>query len=157
MVLVNVDTSNKDLLKPYEPKLLPNGKHLFEVANDLVVSQAKPPSPNQIIKVELRCQDEDDNKGAVVFDNIVLIADDSTTSGKKAKEINEGRIAQFALACGVLTEEQIKAGEGLPLEQFVGRRGEAITKVESSKDANTQQIRQNSKISRYLFEIAKKE
>lgn len=157
MTSLSVDTSNEDLFKPYEPKLLPNGKHTFEVANNLAVTKAKPPSENSIIKIEARCVDNDDNKGAVVFENIVIIADASTEKGMKSKKINEGRLAQFTVACGVLTEEQIKAGESIPLDQFAEKQFEAISKQRSSTDPNTGQTRLQNGISRYLFEPAKTE
>ena len=153
MSTVKIDTTNEDLFKPYAPPILKNGKHLFEVANDLCVQPTdSPDSSNLVIKVELRCQDEDDDKGKPVYDNIVIIADATTEKGQKAKEINEARLAQFTVACGVLTQEQIKAGEDIPLERFKGQRCDAITKIETSTNPNTGQQQQASKISRYLFE-----
>jgi len=153
MSTVEIDVGNEDLFTPYQPPILANGKHLFEVANDLCLEPSKSAgSSNLVIKVELRCQDEGEDKGKPVYDHFVIISDATSEKSQKAKRINEGRLAQFSVACGVQTQEQIKAGEPIPLDQFAGRRCEAITKMESSTDPATQRVQQSSKISRYLFE-----
>jgi hypothetical protein len=159
MGTVEVDLGNPNLYKPMEFKTLPKGKHTFEVANDLVVEPAAS-SGNNVIKVELVCQDEGEEKGSRCWDNFTLVTDASTEKGRKAKEINQARLVQFALACGVRTKEQIAAAEGIPLEEFKGTQCEAITKVESYKDPNdldndgNPKIKTRPKIVRYLFEVA---
>lgn len=151
MGLVEVDTGNPDLFKPYEFKVLPAGKHLLEVANDLVVAAAAPPSPNSVVKVELRCQDEDENKGTVVWENFTIIAAPQSEKERTSQKINQGRLAQFAVACGVKTQAEIEGGSGIPLEPFKGARCDAITRVESYKDPNTQESKTRAKVGRYLF------
>ncbi len=154
MNTVQIDSSNPDLLKPYEPKLLQNGKHLFEVGTALAITPCKPPSENSMITLEARCQDEDECKGTIVYERFVFIANIQTAGQQKSKEITEGRLAQFTIACGVLDEAQIKAGEAIPLDDFLSRKFEAITKVVSGKDQAGNAQQQNS-IARFLFEPAK--
>lgn len=154
MGTVEVDLGNPDLFKPYEFKVLPAGKHLLEVANELVVAAAAPPSENNVVKVELRCQDEDENKGTVVFENFTLISNPQSEKEITSQKINQGRLAQFTVACGVKTQAEIEAGSGIPLEEFKGKRCEAIIKIESYKDQKTQEDRQRAKVVRYLFEPA---
>ena len=151
MGIVTIDSNDEDLFKEYKPPILANGKHLFEVAKPLSIEPCGDKG-NSRISIELRCQDEGEDKGKPVFENIIIIADSSTERGLKAKRINEARLAQFTVACGVLTQEQIRAGEDIPLEAFVGTRCYGITKVENSTDPNTGKTKQSSKISRYIFE-----
>ena len=151
MSLVEIDTGNPDLFKTFEFKVLMPGKHLFEVANDLIVEPAQS-SENSVIKVEARCQDEDDGKGAVVWDNFTIIKDAKTEKEIKSKEINQGRLSQFAVACGVRTQQEIRDGKGIPLEGFKGKMFDAITKIEPYKDKNTQEDKTRTKIVRFLFE-----
>jgi len=150
MSMINVDTTNEDLFKPYEFKLMPNGKHSFEVANDLelVPSQS---SHNLVIKVELRCAEEGEFKGAVVFDNFTIVKDPQTDKQRASKKINESRLSQFAVACGVCSEKEINATGQIPLELFKGRVCDAIVGTASYTDPNSQEARQKNKISRYLF------
>ena len=158
MSLITIDVSSpEDLFKAPEFKLLPKGKHLFEVANELVVEKAKS-SDNQVIQVEAVCQDEDENKGTHVWDCFVIITNPTSDKQRKAKSINQARLCQFAVACGVRTKEQIENGEGIPLDEFKGVQFEAITKIISQKDPNDLDSegnpieKQRAKISRYLFE-----
>ncbi|KKM79759.1 hypothetical protein LCGC14_1346630 [marine sediment metagenome] len=130
---VSIDNSNPDLFKPYEPKLLQNGKHLFEVGTALAITPCKAPSENSMITLEAKCQDEDEFKGETVWERFIFIKDIQTPGQQKSKEITEGRLAQFAVACGVMTEAQIKAGEPIPLDEFLGRKFEAISKVVAGK------------------------
>jgi len=151
MGLVEIDTSNPDLFKPMEFKVPPKGKYLLEVGNDLVVEQSKS-SDNHIVKAELRVQDDGEFKGSVIYDNFVIIADTSTEKGRTSKRINEARLCQFAVACGVRTQEEINEGKGIPLDEFKGKVCEAITKVVNYKDPNTDETRTKAAIVRYLFE-----
>lgn len=160
MGLVEVDVGNPDLFKAYEARILPKGPHLFEVANDLIVEPAKS-SDNNIINVELRCQDEDENKSTPVWDIFTLVTNAQGEKAIKSKAINEARLAQFAVACGVRTQAQIEAGEGIPLHEFKGCRCNAITKVEIKPDPTTldeegQPVqRKRARIVRYVFEEGK--
>ncbi len=151
MGILEIDTGNPDLFKPFEFKTLPKGKHLFEVANDLIVEPASK-SDNNVVKVELVCQDEDDNKGTRVFDTFTIITDTSTDKGRKAQAINQGRLSQFAVACGVKTQAEIREGSGIPLEEFKGKCCEAITKVVPYTDPATQESKTKGQIVKYLFE-----
>ena len=150
---VQIDSSNPDLFKEYKPKLLPNGKHLFEVGTSLAVVPCKEPSENSMITLEAKCQDEDEFKGETVWERFVFIKNIQTSGQQKSKEITEGRLAQFAVACGVMTEAQIRAGENIPLDEFLGRKFEAITKIVPGKDQSGHACQQNS-IARFLFEPA---
>ncbi len=154
MVMINVDTSDPDLTKPYEPKVVPPGQHTFVVANDVKVVPSKKTPENSVIGVELRCQDEGEFKGTPVYDYIVLIANPTNDGQEKAKKINEGRLAQLSISLGVKKESEFKAGDGnIPLEQFKGCICTAITKVvqreypEGSKNFTPQ-----ANVQRYLFE-----
>ena len=151
MGIVTVDTSNpEDLLKPPEFVPLSEGKHLLEVANDLKTESAKE-GPNLVVKVELRCQDEGEDKGRVVFDNFVIMQVVETDKQRKAKEIHEKRLTQFAIACGVKTESDFRNGNGdIPLDDFKGKVCQAMTGIETSKWQG--RTRQNAYIKRYLFE-----
>ncbi len=157
MSTVEIDLGNPDLFKPPEFKTIPKGKHLFEVVNELTVTKAKT-SDNNVIKVELVCQDEDESKGLRVWDNFTLINNPQTDKQVKGKEINQARLCQFAVACGVLTQQQIEDGAGIPLETFKGSQCEAITKIETYKDPNdldddgNLKEKKRARIVRYLFE-----
>jgi len=120
MSLISIKSdAAEELFDPFEYPVLPPGKHLFVVANDLETKPASDPaSTNLVIGVEARCQDEDGNKGMVVFDNIVIVTDDSTSKAKKTKEIHDKKPAQFVAACGVLTPEEIKNGVEFDLGDF---------------------------------------
>ena len=152
MGTIEVDLGNPDLFKPFKFKAMPKGKHLFEVENDLEVTPSgNPESENLVIKCVFVCQDEDENKGSKIWENFVLIVNPVTDGQIKAKKIHQANLCQFAVACGVLTQDEIESGAGIPLEEFKGKRFDAITKVENSKD-EAGNDRQNTKIARYLFE-----
>ena len=151
MGMIEIDTGNPDLFKPMEFKVCSKGKHLFEVANDLVVEPSKS-SDNNLISAQLKCLDDGDDKGATVFDRFVLMADTTTEKGRKAQQINQGRLCQFAVACGILTQEEIKNGSGIPLDKFKGSTCEAITKVCLNTDPNTDEQKQRAEIVKYIFE-----
>lgn len=137
MTVVNVDTANPDNFQPRKP--IPAGKYVFEIANDLVVTKAKS-SENNIIKIELRCQAEDEYKGRVVFDNIVLT--------KKA----EFKLCHLVLAAGTQTKEDM--GNGVDLELLKGAVLEAEISLEPPrKDPATGVIYDESnRVKRYIFE-----
>ena len=110
MSILNVNTSDPDLFKKrtYEPK--PGGVYAFAVANALKLVDSKSTPGNKVVKIELRVVDDGEFKGRKVFDNLVITKTD--------KEKTEFKIAQFAVACGVMTQAQIKAGEGIDLDMF---------------------------------------
>ena len=151
--IVNVDTSDPDLTKPYEPKVVPAGKHVFVVANDVKVEPCKD-SPNQIIKIELRCQDESEFKGTPVFDNIVLITIPVTDGRRKSVKIIQGRLAQASISLGIKTEADFAHGDGaIPLDQFKGMVCEAITKVVNNEyPVGSKNFTPQAEVVRYLFE-----
>ena len=137
MTVVNIDTTNPDNFQARKP--IPAGKYVFEIANDLVVTAAKPPSTNNIIKVELRCADEGEHKGRVVFDNIVLT--------KKA----EFKLCHLALAAGTQTKDEMSSG--IDLELFKGQMVEVEVSLEPPrKDPVTGVIYDESnRVKRYIF------
>ena len=141
MTILNVDTSNPELLtkKNFDP--VPSGKYVCEVANDLAVEQSKS-SANQIVKIELRIIDDGEFKGRKIFDNLVIGA----TPESKSK--TEWKIAQFAIACGVCTKDTINE---IDLEAFKGCNCE----VNISTKANTYngETTQKNYVKEYLFEV----
>ncbi len=151
--MIDVDVSNPDLFVAYELKILPPGKHLFEVGNNVEVVPCASPSENSKFVVEAICQDEDENKGTKVFDNFVLIKNPTTDGHQKAIKINQGRLCQLAVACGVRTKEDIMGGKGVSLEELKGCTFEAITKIVSYIDKQGQS-KQKAEIVKYLFEVS---
>ncbi len=138
MAVVNIDATNPDNFQARKP--LPAGKYVFEIANDLVVTQAKPPSVNKLIKVELRCADEGEQKGRVVFDNIVLT--------KKA----EFKLCHLVLAADSQSKDDM--ANGIDLELLKGCMVEAEISLEPPrKDPITGQMYDESnRVKRYCFE-----
>ena len=139
MTVVKVDSSNPENYKPFEFKLLPKGAFNFEVANDLVVQQAKT-SSNKIIKVELRCTDEGENRGIAVFHNIVL-------TPKKEKEL-----VHLALSCGTQKAEDIQQN-GVDLSLMKGRicRAEVDVQPATTGEDGTSYRAKNT-LFRFLFD-----
>ena len=89
--LIKITTDNPEELfeRPKMPLITP-GKHLFVVAK-LTMSIAA--SGNKVLKLEARCQDEDQNKGLPCFDNFVLIENPQTEDDKTTKRIHDSRLA----------------------------------------------------------------
>lgn len=135
MGLISITSSNpEDLFKPFEFPVLPPGKHLFVVANELEIKPASDPeSTNQVVGLEARCQDEDGNKGMVVFDNFVFFTDPQTEKEQKGQAIHQARLAQFIVACGVKTPEEIKAGAEFDLAECKDKVFYAISKTSMEK------------------------
>ena len=151
-------TSSEDLFKTSFP-VLPAGKHVFVVANDLEVTQTSGGSPKDMVKLEARCQDEDGNKGMVVFDNFLIITTPVDEKEAKAKQIHDARFAQFTVACGVKTKEQIENGEDIDLSEFKDKVFQAQSKVvqenvypEELDDNGKPKKEPRARIARYLFE-----
>lgn len=130
MPLIKITADDpEELFKAPEFPVLPAGKHLFLVANQMELKDSKDGIP--MLPIEARCQDEDDNKGMVVFDNFMLYTSITANTDKliMAKKINDAALAQFVCACGVKTEAQIKAGEEFDIDDINGKYFNAITVV----------------------------
>ena len=137
MTVVTIDSTNPSNFQMRKP--IPAGTYVFEIANDLVVSKAKS-SENNIIKVELRCNDDGEHKGSVVFDNIALT--------KKA----EFKLCHLVLAAGTQTKEEMSSG--IDLDLLKGRMVEVEVSLEPPrKDPVTGQIYDESnRVKRYCFD-----
>ena len=134
LISIQSDTPD-DLDKTFEYPVLPGGKHVFVVANDLELTpvMSDPDSTNMVIKLEARCQDEDENKGIAVFDNFVIVTNPVTDKQHKTKTIHDAKLAQFVAACGVLTMEQLKNNEPFDLADFKDKVFNAESKVAMEK------------------------
>lgn len=152
MTIVNIDSNQPDLLKPFEFKLLPKGTYLFEVANDLIVEQCAS-SQNQIIKVENVCLDEGEWKGTKVFENFIIMVEPTTEKQLKGKAINEAKLAQFAVATGVANANDLDALSSLDLDSFKGTTFKAMVGVASYQNQQTNETKQKNVITRYLFDV----
>lgn len=137
MSVVNVDATNPANFKHKKP--IPAGKYVFEIANDLVVVKSGS-SENNIIKVELRCADEGEHKGSIVFDNMVLT--------KKA----EFKLCHLVLAAGTQTKDEM--ANGVELDLLKGSMVEADIIVEPpTKNPTTGQVYgEKNVVKRYIFE-----
>lgn len=151
MGILSVDTANPDLFKSPSYKVIPSGRYTFEVANDLTVEDCKN-SENRIMKIELRCLDDGDAKGAVVFDNIVFMTDTSSEKAQKAMKINQARLCQFAVGCGIATQEEIEATGNIDTGTAKGRVCECLIGIRNSKNPNTGEDQQQNVVKQYLFE-----
>jgi hypothetical protein len=165
MGLINVSIGDDPdaLFARPEYKIPSKGKHLFVVANKLEVTDSST-GASDVIKCEFRCQDEDENKGAAVWHNFVFIKNPQTDGDRKSIEINNAQLAQFCVACGVKTVEEIKAGENFDLDDFEGEHFEADVRItnepvypqELDDDGNPIKARKAS-IKQFLFEPEKTE
>ena len=156
--LINITVDEpEDLFKAPEYKVLPAGVHLFCVGNSLAVEVVES-SGNDIIKLQARCQDEDENKGTVVFHNFVFIKNPTTDGQRKSIQINNAQLAQFAVACGVSTVDQVKAGEDFDLDDFGEEsffKAETVVKSEETRELNddgTKKKAPKASIKKFLFE-----
>lgn len=132
MPLINITAEDpEELFKAPEFPVLPAGKHLFLVANQIEIADSSTGIP--MIKLEARCQDEDENKGMVVFDNFLLYKSAITDNEITSKKINDAAFAQFVAACGLKTPEQIKAGEQFDTEDLNGKYfdAESVVRLEN--------------------------
>lgn len=152
-MIITVDTSDPDLTKPYEPKVVPPGSHLFVVSKPVKATKAKG-TDNTVVKVTLSCQDEGEMKGAIVFDNIVFIKDPQTEGQRKSVKINQGKLVQLAISLGVTTESEVKNGNGeIDLDLFEGNVCSAITKVvQNEYPLGSKNFTPQADIVRYTFE-----
>ncbi len=149
---LRVDTSNPDLFKEYKVKVLTPGLHTFEVANEVAVKKCKEPSVNNKIDLELICQDEDEFKGAKVFDRILILKNPSTDGQLKSKAINEAHLVQLMMSCGIMTQDQVTAGEEIELELLKGCTFQATTTVGESVNQITGVKKPITVIENYKFE-----
>lgn len=157
--LINITVDDpEELFKPPEYKVLPAGVHLFCVGNGPLVLETVESSGNKIIKLQARCQDEDENKGTVVFHNFVFITKPVTAGQHKSIEINNAQLAQFTAACGVATIEEIKAGADFDLDDFTDEsffQAETVTKMEETNeveaDGVTKKKALKASIKKFLF------
>ncbi len=148
---IKVDTSNPDLFKPPEFPVLPPGIHLFAVAKMSDWEPSKSDPLNLVMSCEFRCQDEDENKGMVVFERFVLIdANKTDDKSAKARKINQQSMTTFCLACGVTTKDEIQQTGELPLHKCK----DGFFKAETSVSNNTYKgvSRKQANIKKYLFE-----
>ena len=162
--LINITVDDSDaLFKAPEYKFLPAGVHLFLVGNGPLAVEVVESSGNDIIKLQARCQDDDENKGTVVFHNFVFIKDPQTDGQRKSVEINNAQLAQFTAACGIATVDEIKAGTKFDLDDFTAEtffRAETVVKNENvfpeelDEDGKPKKAPKAS-IKRFLFEPVK--
>lgn len=127
MGLIKLTAENPDELFKSDYPVLAAGKHLFVVANRLEVTQSA--SGKDMVKLEARCQDEDEGKGLPIFENFLIISTPVDEKEAQAKKIHDARFAQFTAACGVASVEDIKAGKDIDLDEFYEKPFEAVTKV----------------------------
>ena len=169
MTLIDITTDNpEELLASPDFPVLPSGVHLFTVANKLTVEQTSTDPPKDMVRVELRCQDEDENKGMPIFDQFLFVSQalidaepDAVKQEKlvKTRAINNRAWAQFLLACGVKTEEQVKAGDlSVELDDLFERTLQAKTKVtmenvypEELGDDGKPKKAARARVAKYLF------
>ena len=153
--------SPEDLFKAPEFPVLPAGKHLFTVANKLEVVSKEGKYP--IIKLEARCQDDDSNKGMIVFENFLLIDRVTTADEATVKRINDAKLAQFICACGVSNPEKLKNKEAFDLADCFGKYFNAVTVVrnepiypqELDEKGNLKKA-PRARFKQYLYETASK-
>lgn len=157
MPLIKITTDDpEDLFKAPEFPILPAGKHLFLVANQMEITESK--SGISMLRLEARCQDEEEGKGMVVFDNFMLYASATTDNEITAKKINDAALAQFVAACEILTPEEIKAGMEFDIEKLNGSyfNAESVVRLEpiypsELDDAGKPKKAPRASIKRYLM------
>ena len=150
MGLVNIDVSNTDELLQ-QGRVIPNGRYRFEIAKELVVKPCNEPSTNSKVEIELRCLDDGNVKGAVVFFRIKLVKDEKT-DGKAVttRKINAAKIAQLTIAAGVMTKQELKdSGGNIPLDAFKGKVVEATITTAPAQGGYAAK----NEVGRYLFKV----
>ncbi len=139
MVILNVDTSNPDLLdRKYDP--IPKGIYIMEIENELVVEDSKNTPGNQIVKVELRVMDDEEYKGRKVFDTLVISSDPETA--KKC----EWKIAQIAISSGICTKETLK--DGVDIGELKGK----VCNVKIGVKPKTDEYDAKNVVKEYMYE-----
>lgn len=142
MGMLNIDTSNpEELLKKRVFEPVPVGVYVFEVANDLVVTDSKSTPGNKVVKIELRVIDDGEFKGRKVFDNLVILKD------LEKKKKTEWKIAQFAVSCGVCTKDTL---DEINLELFKGSICKAEVGIQTSEYQG--ETKKKNVVKNYLIE-----
>ncbi len=142
MSLLNIDTSQPDLLKVRTFDPVPNAKYICEVENDLVIEDTKAPdNNNQVVSIILRILDDGEYKGRKIFDNLTI--GDTPEARKKS----DWKIAQFAVACGVCTKETLSE---IDLEAFKGSTVEVLVGTKTSTYEG--ETKKKNVVKQYLFE-----
>lgn len=134
MPLIKITTDDpEELFKAPEFPVLPAGKHLMLVANQMEIKDSNSGIP--MIPLEARCQDDGEGKGMVVFDNFMLYTSETANTPNliTAKKINDAALAQFVCACEILTVDQMKAGEEFDIEDLNGKYFNAETVVREAE------------------------
>ncbi len=128
MTLIKITADDpEELFKAPEFPVLPAGKHLFLVANQIEITQSN--SGIDMIKLEARCQDEGEGKGMMVFGNFMLYKEATTDKEVTAKKINDAALAQFVCACEIITPRDLKAGNEFDIDDLNGKYFNAETAV----------------------------
>ncbi len=138
MAVVNVDAANPANFQTRKP--IPASRYVFEIANDLVVTKAKPPSVNNVVKVELRCRDEGPHLGSVVYDTITLTP--------KA----EFKLCHLVLAAGTQTQDDMTNGIELDLLKGSIVEADIILQPARTDPATGAQYEESNRVKRYIFE-----
>lgn len=129
LIKITTDLENpEDLFKAPEFPTITPGKHAFMVANQLEVTQSSGDNPKDMIRLEARCIDEDENKNRMIFDNFLLIPSAVTDKEQTSKRIHDAKLAQFIAAVGIATPEQIASGAEFNIADAFGKAFEAETK-----------------------------
>ncbi len=123
MAIVDLDlTIGDDTFEPRSFDPAPPGVYVCSVTGKdgkypLEITQGKD-SSSIFIPTELRIESNADGsetkeKGKRIFENIVLKKKDGSPNDGGQKQL-----VQFALACGVITEEQVRNKQGIDLNAF---------------------------------------
>ena len=150
---IKVDVGNEDLFKPPEFPTITPGIHAFAVASigDWEPSKTDG-STNLVLQVDLRCQDDEveENNGLACFENFVLVTEVTDQKSATTKKMNEQRMAQFCLSCGVTTQQQILETGELPIKACEGQ----FLKAQTGIKINEYQGEKTPKtyVKKYLFE-----
>jgi hypothetical protein len=137
MAVVKIDANNPNNFTGKQ--IVDKGTYVFEIANDLQIVKSKS-SDNNIIKVELRVQDEGKFRGAVVYDNIALTPK------------SEFKLVHLAMAAGTQTKDEIK-NDGIDLSLFKGATLQAEVDVEAPMQApDGTMYQEKNRVTRYIFD-----
>lgn len=133
MSIVKIDASNPANFK--EKRLIEPGEYVFEIAN-IKADKAKE-TGNSVLKVEMRCQDNGEFRGAPVFDSITLT--------KNA----EWKFAHLCLSAG-FTKDEI--ANGIDTSDLIGRFIKAKVSIVPAGTYNGNPIKERNVIDAYVFD-----
>jgi hypothetical protein len=138
MSIVKIDGSNESNFTGR--KVITPGKYVFEIANDLIVEKSKS-SDNNKVEVQLRCVDEGEFKGSLVFDSIPLTPK------------CEWRLCNLAMAAGRQSKEEIKS-TGVDLSLLKGSAVEVIVAVKPPEvdPVSGKKYKEKNEVERYCFD-----